>query len=476
MGNGDVGALLRERVAQLLDGRPVLVTGGPLAGLGRQVPDLEALTRQPPFLLGIGWGTGPLPPAGTPRHVLETPAQADLMASVRSSLIVLRDLPRAARDAINAWDPQRRALVLAGPFYTPRELAGRPVLDGRLPQWEALEDKSTVDRFWDECGVTRAPAEVVPASYEAACAAARCLDEGAGTVWSGDASRGFNGGAEYVRWVRTAAQARAAADFFAERCEQVRVMPFLEGLPCSIHGIVLADGVVVLRPVEMVTLRPRAGDVDRLRYGGVSTHWDPAVVDRETMRAVARTVGGALRERVGYRGGFSVDGVMTAAGFLPTELNPRFSGGLAAVAKGLPDFPLGLLQAVLVSGHDPGSEATDLEAALLSAADQHRWGGGAAMLSTVRRDETEIRHVVVSGTTVRCADEDERPDGELMLGPSQTGAYLRFEPRADAIAVGSSLAPLVASAFALADRLWNTGIGPVDPAPQVRTHAVARTL
>jgi hypothetical protein len=187
------------------------------------------------------------------------------------------------------------------------------------------------------------------------------------------------------------------------------------------------------------------------------------------MRDVARTVGGALRRRVGYRGCFSVDGVMTSEGFLPTELNPRFSGGLGAVAKGLPDFPLAMVQAALVSGHDLGLSAAELEATLLRAADEHRWGGGASVLSSVRPDDTDTRQVVLSHAAVRLASDGEDPGGELMLGPSQMGGYLRFEPHARAVGAGASLAPLVASAFALADRIWGTDIGPVDPAPQVRT-------
>ena len=50
-------------------------------------------------------------------------------------------------------------------------------------------------------------------------------------------------------------------------------MPFLDGVPCSIHGMVLPDGTAVFRPVEIAILR----DVARRRfvYGGLSTYWDP---------------------------------------------------------------------------------------------------------------------------------------------------------------------------------------------------------
>ena len=71
-------------------------------------------------------------------------------------------------------------------------------------------------------------------------------------MWSGDARDGFNGGGNFVRWVRDDRDRAAATAFFRPRCDRVRVMPFLEGVPCSIHGFVLPDGTAALRPVEIV--------------------------------------------------------------------------------------------------------------------------------------------------------------------------------------------------------------------------------
>ena len=96
-------------------------------------------------------------------------------------------------------------------------------------------------------------------------------------------------------------------------------MPFLDGVPCSIHGLVLPDGTAVFRPVEIAILRDAAGR--QFVYGGLSTYWDPPPADREEMRDVARRVGEHLRAAYGYRGAFGIDGVLTADGFRPTELN-----------------------------------------------------------------------------------------------------------------------------------------------------------
>ena len=124
--------------------------------------------------------------------------------------------------------------------------------------------------------------------------------------------------------MHTAGGARRGPAFFAAHCDRVRVLPFLDGVPCSIHGFVLPDGTAVFRPVEIAILRGR----DRtFTYGGLSTFWDPPSADRDEMRAVARRVGAHLRATQGYLGAFGIDGVLTVDGFRPTELNSRMSAG-----------------------------------------------------------------------------------------------------------------------------------------------------
>ena len=123
------------------------------------------------------------------------------------------------------------------------------------------------------------------------CRAWRSLDDGAGTVWAADATEGYHGGGSLTRWVTDDAEAAAVAAELGAHARAVRIMPFLDGIACSIHGIVLPDGVVVLRPVELVTLRQG----HQLRYAGCATFWDPPDAVRETMRDAARRVGAELR-------------------------------------------------------------------------------------------------------------------------------------------------------------------------------------
>ena len=144
--------------------------------------------------------------------------------------------------------------------------------------------------------------------------------------------------------------------------------------------------------------------------------------------------------RSGYLGGFSVDGVLPADGFLPTELNPRFSGGLSAIAKGLPDFPLRLMLDALASGYDLGLTAAQFEAMLVESADAHRWGGGGLSIPSLHPTGTDEREIIVSGNDLRLARAEEQSHGVLMLGPSAVGAYLRFEPHTDRVLPGRSIA------------------------------------
>jgi hypothetical protein len=229
------------------------------------------------------------------------------------------------------------------------EVGGRRCLAYRRPEWVALEDKTVVDALWDRCRVARASSEIVPADGAALVAAARRLDRGCGTVWAADARHGYSGGAEGLRWVR-GDDVAGAVGFMSARAGRVRVMPFLEGIPCSIHGIVFAEYVAALRPLEMVTLRSESES--GFFYAGVASYWDPPPEDREAMRSLARRVGAALRREIGFRGPFTIDGVLTAEGFLPTELNPRCGAGLQALSSGLSDLPLQTLIAAISAGID----------------------------------------------------------------------------------------------------------------------------
>ncbi|WP_329576591.1 hypothetical protein OG500_03960 [Kitasatospora sp. NBC_01250] len=246
---------------------------------------------------------------------------------------------------LGAWldrvDPQRSWTVLGDNFLAAGELLGRPVHGWRRPQWSAWEDKTRIEALWHLAGIP-SPRHVVTRVDDPAVAGhVRELDRGSGVVLAIDSTRAHYGNATGLRWVRDPHALAEALRWAGERARTVRIAEFVEGTPCSILGTVLADGVAVFDPLEIVTLRERHGA--RLTFCGSSTRWrpDPAAVDQ--MRHYVRLAGSWLAANAGFRGMFSVDGLLGEDGFTATELNPRQASGLG-LREAWPGFPGYLFQ------------------------------------------------------------------------------------------------------------------------------------
>lgn len=455
-----------DHLAGLVAGRRTILGVAPLAAFTEVVSLLTRAGASRPLVVYTGTGAGTLPDDGAAELVrLAVPRYPTMTEEIRAQAELLRTLPRHVTDAVEAYDPDRGAAWCTGPFTTAGSLDGRAVVGGRPASWAALEDKTVVDALWDAVGYPRAERLVVEvAATDALERASRALDLGDGVVW---VAEGFNGGGELTRWVHTDDERAAARDFFRPRCERVRVMPFLEGVPCSIHGLVLPDGTVALRPVELAILR---GPGRRFVYGGQGTTWDPPAEDRDRMRDLVHRTGELLRRRVGYAGGFGIDGVLTAEGFRPTELNPRFSGGLSTLARVLDVGLFILLQWNLVAGRDPGVRAADLEAWALPELDRRRTAQPKGMAATTSGERVQIA-ARWDGHRLH-AD----PAGPLTVqaGPTASGLFAKIE--ADhAVGPGERIGPLNAAMMRLLDEQVGAGFGPVEAPPDVRTSAARRT-
>lgn len=447
----------------VIGGRRVILAGEQVTSWTPFVQPIKDLGADGVFIYGSqGLGGGP-PDDDTP-YIASAVDEPTIMETIWASAANLADPPAEVREALDLFDPKGEALVLGSFLNLAPDLAGRPFLAHRRPEWLALEDKSTIDGFWDELGIARSPSATVVSEPDALAAAAAALDDGAGTVWSGDASAGFNGGASFVRWVRSVDQAAESAAFYADHCDRVRVMPFLEGIPCSVHGIVFGDDVIALRPVEMVTLR--RFESARLFYSGCATFFDPSPEDREVMRGLARTVGSALRDRVAYRGAFTLDGILTVDGFRPTELNPRAGAGLLLLGRDL-GIPLPLLIDLVGGGLDLDYRPRELEAVLLDWADENRAGGTWAVVETPLEPVPD-RRLARSGDGLRWADRDDQPFGQVMVGPSPIGGFVRFVPEPNTVTPGEPFGPVAAEVWNFLDGELGLGLGPLEPAQLVR--------
>ena len=455
----------RDLVSATIGGKPWIVAVDVLVPAVRFAAEMLELGASRVFALGAGRGAGVLPDRDDIAMLALDNRGPDVMAAIRSGLDLLADLPPHARAALDAFDPDRAARVIGAPFCDDRTVGDRRIYGARSAAWRALEDKVRIDAFWDAVGIPRAPSLVVAPEVGALRGAAAAVDVGAGAVFAADDRGGFNGAAWGVRWVRTEADLIDAAEFYGPRCDRVRVMPFLDGIPCSIHGIVLPDEVLAVRPCEMLVLR-RPGS-SRFHYARASTFWDPPDADRAAMRALARRAGAALRERVGYRGVFTIDGVMTADGFLPTELNPRFGAALHVLAEGATGLPLYLLHLAIAEGEDLDWRGADLEALLVGSGDRERRGGGGAMLDKVV-DENVSRGLVLEPDGWRFAEGEEPTDAVAGVGPGPTGGLARVSLDSSRTPRGPSSAPRVASALAFLDRELDLGIGALEAAPDLR--------
>jgi hypothetical protein len=454
-----------HHASALIRGRPVVLAGVQLAASTRRLKVLRELGVQRCFVVASGVGTGPLPEPDDAESIVVPIEAPDMMSEMRATEALLADPPSEVVRAVDRFDPDGTALLLIATVEAAQRLGDRAAYGPRHAAWVALEDKTVCDALFDAAGVPRPPSRVVPASLGELRAAANSLDRGAGTVWAGDAREGFNGGGTYVRWVHGDDDGSGASRFFAAHCDRVRVAPFVDGLSCSVHGFVTDDGVAVFRPVELINLRRESGD--QLQYAGCATFWDPASTDRELMRAAARRLGEHLRDRVEYRGCFTLDGIMGPDGFVATECNPRPGAGMGYAATALPDLPFDILQHLAVAGDAPWLRAAEFEATVIEAGDRLRAGGGWTPV-TARFGTTTHEPLVYDAGAYRAGTEDEERDATLTIGPGASGGFLRVDFNPARTATGPSVGPLIAAAFAYADAAHGTGIGPVTPAAPAR--------
>lgn len=447
-----LGAQLRA----VLAGRPVVVAADALVTADELVRHLGAHGVERLLVVAGTRGTGWVDPRLERRAVVLGTSGPGVMGGIRSFLRAMADPPDVLRAAVEEFDPDFEAIVVGPLFAEVQHLLGRPVLGARPWAWQALEDKTTVDPLWDRAGVRRASSRVVDARRTTLLAAADEVDRGDGTVWAADNRSGWHGGAALSFWVDGRDGVDQALGQLALAAERVRVMPFLEGLPCSIHGWVFDDHVATFHPVEIIVLRDR--DARRFVYAGVATTWRPDARRVAEMRDAADRVGRLLRDEVGYRGVFTIDGVATADGFLPTELNPRYGAGMAVQARttGVPAY---LLHLASVSRPELDWRPRELEDLVRTAGAAHRVARGSVVVDrdlaprTVEaRRDGRGRWAVVGERRDEDGSAVEPGSATVSTGPSAAGGMVRVAMGVDDD--GEAAAPALAALLDdLADEL-----------------------
>jgi hypothetical protein len=345
----------------------------------------------------------------------------------------------------DAFDPDQRATLILPDALDP-PLAGRRRRIGRRSTAHRLgEYKTVVDVIWDAMEQPRVRSLVTDAPGDLGILGP-IVDEGNGVVYSCQpAGCGPTAGGDGIGWWRPG---RPLPLIAANAC-RLRVMPLLLGPPVRLHGFVLTSDVVTFPPMEVVSL-PRLTDGTFHCAGAVATLGADA-----DLVATTRQLGTRLRDRLDYRGGFSVDGILTADGFRPTDLNARLTSAMEAAPPAL-RVQLHLVNLLARSGAEPIPDTVaSLAGKVFAAPPSHCLYGAAEPASQSIPRQTPVRW---SGTQLEPAT-GQPCDGHLSIRPSPRGRLMTATLTADRIPGRGRLGPLAPDVFRLSDQLFGTDFG-----------------
>jgi hypothetical protein len=351
----------------------------------------------------------------------------------------------------NAFDPDNTAtLVLPDPLDPPHAGVRRRI-GVRQPAWRLFEDKTVVDTLWDAAGVPRAQSIISDDTADLAMLGA-IVDQGTGVVCSCQpVGAGPTAGGDGIWWWRDG-QPPTTTPTARPGTWRVRLMPLLEGVPVRLHGLALADRAIPFPPMELVTL-PRVEQGTFLCAGAVPMLGDAANLVTETER-----LGAGLRERLSYRGGFSVDGILTANGFLPTDFNARLTSAMEAV----PSERRVLLHAVNLlarEGIEPDSSTVEqlIEETFTASATCTLFG------AATHANERSPREVSVCWHGDRLVPDPRGAGGTLAVTPSPRGWLLTATLATNCLPGGDRVGPWAPEIFRLSDEVLGTNFGKLAP-------------
>ncbi len=460
---------LLARLEHVFGGKPWIIAGEVAQGIAGGALALESLGAERVIAIASRSGVGELP--DNVRFVMSDGSQvaegASMVERMHDNNRELHDLPAWVSAEIDAWDPDRQANVVVSFTIDAGLVAGRSTFGARIPEWAALEDKIAIRSLWSDAGIKTAPDKVVDLTdTDGLLRAHDELGSRWGTVWAVDNDQGWHGGGKGTHWVSSEPRAQALADVLAEQHRQVRIQPFLEGVPCSIHGMVLSHATLVFRPCEMMVLL----DTERetFEYSRAATFWDPNPVDRDAMRSMARAIGDGLRDEVDYRGVFTVDGVLTADGFRPTEVNPRFG---AALPPRLPTadgrvLPMFFIHLAAVTGNLDDFDEVALEKLIVHRLDNNR-AGGALIFTPLGPPGGEQLEISINGSWANGQFSDlQVGDPEAFAtaawGDDPNGGLI-FVTFTDTMPVGPAVAPTVVALRSFLSEHWQLSLADLRP-------------
>jgi hypothetical protein len=464
----DFSTLIHRVLHRTFSSRPWLAVSDIDQGAAATAAALLEAGATEVLSVGVSRGIGGVDPSVNLLR-FDHPLGDTVMDSIREADRLIRNPPRSILEAVNLWDSDTRALAIVDFLFAGGTVCGRPTFGARLRRWEELEDKTLMAELVSSAGLGGTAAQVVSLTDQDALTTAHTeLASDLGTVWAVDNSAGWHGGGHGTYWVVDQEAARLHSESLSAGHSEVRVMPFLEGIPCSIHGMVHNGEAIAFRPMELFVYRDPAEH--RLVYAKAGSYWDPSTQDRHSMRMAARRLGAELHRRVAYRGVFTLDGIMSRSGFVPTEVNTRFGGALPATVQTSDGkrINLFLLNLAIIEGLADDLDSATLESWLTNRLDEQRWARG--MFQTPA-GPAELQMLDIGrcddGLLGVFPDDADRSIGNVVWGPRGEGGTM-FVNAAKALATGPSSASVILELAQYASRLLGADLPLLEPAQAVR--------
>ena len=354
---------------------------------------------------------------------------------------IVEDSPLAR--LVDDFDPAQQAILLVTDPLDPAIAGRRAFLGAKHPSWAIFEHKSAVDTLWDVIGVER-PESIIfdqPGAllYLDALGPADVVvswqQRGAAPSAGGDG-------------VRTLARGRGQ-----DIGGRLRAMPRLAGTPCRLHGVVGVDATAAFSVLELLVPH-RVAEGTFLCAGTCQLPEG----QQSDLVDLTRRLGDRLRERLAYRGGFSVDGILTREGFRPTDLNTRITSAVESL-------PPAVRVATHASALLARAELTRLPIQALEAQVERAFCDTQELLlrAPLPVDVLPATQTVRwTGTTLTPTDEGHA-DGVIACVLAARGPTLTVRLRRAALPSAINIQDATIAAFDAADRLLGAGFGRLEP-------------
>ena len=183
----DIRDFVRERV----QGRKVILTGDGASSFQAKIEQFRtmgagpflAITLKTPINDEINLGDD------VTRIDVELEIDPEIFTNEASWIELFENPPEYIQKAVDDFDPDKTAFFTIFRFRTSTHAFGRKIDAARKSDWVQLEDKTFIDGFFAQHEIPAPSSTIVDAEYDSMAQASKMMNQGDGTVWSGDSTK-----------------------------------------------------------------------------------------------------------------------------------------------------------------------------------------------------------------------------------------------------------------------------------------------